>query len=47
MEILHSDLIRGYGHIKKIINMLLRTNNVRYKTSTDAPNTFKAMVNIF
>ena len=47
MEILHSDLIRGYKHIKRIINMLIRTNNIRYKASSIAPNTYKAMVTTY
>ena len=41
------DLLTGYSNIKRIINMLLRTNNVRYKASSEAPSTFKSMVQFY
>lgn len=41
------DLLTGYKHIKKIINILLRTNNVRYKASNEAPSTYKSMVEFY
>lgn len=41
------DLITGYSNIKRIINILLRTNNIRYKASSIAPSTYKAMVTTY
>lgn len=38
------DILTGYNNIKKIIDILLKTNQVKYVASAIAPSTYKGMV---
>lgn len=42
-QIIKDDLFTGYNNIKRIIDMLIRTNNIAFRDSDKAPSTFKDM----
>lgn len=42
-QITRSDLNTGYNNIKRIIDAMIRNSEVKYKVSSEAPNTYEAM----
>ena len=46
-KIENHDLLTGYANVKRIINMLIRTNDIKYKASSEAPSTYKSMVKFY